>query len=531
MPITEGVMNARVCLGARRWWTVGAALALTLAGLGPNLIGLARPSRGLAAPAREVHIRIAAVEPNIKNYDPHKGFSGLEHRVLYAVFDQLVRFDRKGNFLPGLAESWEWPDPKTLVLNLRRGVKFHDGTPFNAEAVVFNARRIMNPAEQSIVRGEWSGVEAVEASGEYRVRIAFKEPSPAFLAILTDRSGMMVSPTAARQLGEEFGTRPVGAGPFMLKEWTPGSHVTLVRNPQYWENGFPKADRMTIYQFKADEPAVRGLKAGGADFMQGVPAKDVDWIKASSGFDFVDAPTISLLIMSFNLTKAPADDVNLRRAIQAAIDRRAILKVVYGGIGHLSPSVLPRGFWSVDPVMLAPAYDPARAKQYLSQSRYRGERLSLVISPDDRIVRASQMVQQFLGDVGIQVEITPLPGPEQFARFFTRGEFHGRIGGWSGRPDPHVNYFAIIGCGGAFNVPRPRGYCDPKVEDLLHQGSSTQDRAQRQKAYSALDLHLNDQALYIPLVHDSWAAAVRKTLTGFQAYLFGKPIYKEFGVK
>ncbi len=483
------------------------------------------------AGARAVHIRIAAVEPNIRNYDPHKGFSGLEHRVLYAVFDQLVRFDRAGNFVPGLAESWEWSDPRTLVLNLRRGVKFHDGTPFNAEAVVFNFRRIMNPEEQSIVRGEWTGVESVEATGEHRVRITLRVASAAFLAALTDRSGMIVSPTAVRQMGEEFGHRPVGAGPFVLQTWVPGSHVTLVRNPDYWEKEFPKADRLTIYQFKADEPAVRGLKSGGVDFMQGVPSKDVAWVKASRGFDFVDRPTVSSLVMSYNLTKAPVDDVHFRRAIQAAIDRRAILNVVYGGIGQLSASMLPKGFWSVDPVMLAPAYDPARAKHHLSQSKYRGEKLSLVVSPDDRIVKSAQMIQQFLGDVGIPAEITPLPGPEQLARFFTGREFQGRIGGWSGRSDPHLNYFAVIGCGGSFNVPRPRGYCDPRIEELLQQGSASQDREVRKKAYSALDLYLNDQAMFLTLLHESWAVATRKSLTGFVPYLFGKPIYKEFGLR
>jgi len=507
-----------------RWLALLALAApLVAGGLGVG------PAPARAGAAGQVNIRIAAVEPNIQNYDPHKGFSGLEHRVLYAVFDQLVRFDARGNPVPGLAESWEWLNPKTLVLTLRTGVTFQDGTPFNADAVVFNFRRIMDPRENSIVRGEWREVESVEAVGDLRVKIVLRQPQPAFLAVLTDRSGMMVSPTAAARLGEEFGRRPVGAGPFILQQWVPGSHVTLVRNPIFWEKGYPRADRITIYQFRAEEPAVRALKTGAVDFMQGVPAKDVPWVKTSRDFAFVDAPTISVLVMSFNLTKAPVDDVNLRRAIRAAIDRRAILKVVYGNIGQLSPSILPRGFWSVSPTLVSPPYDPERAGQYLRQSKYKGEPLALVVSPDDYIVRASQMVQQFLGDVGIRTEITPLPGPEQLARYFTRGEFHGRIGAWSGRPDPHVNYSAIIGCGGSFNVPRPRGYCDPRVDEYLAQGSATAERSQRQQAYAALDLYVIDQVLYIPLVHDSWAAAVRRTLTGFQPYVFGKPIYKEFG--
>jgi ABC-type transport system substrate-binding protein len=485
--------------------------------------------------AAETHVRIGLVD-SPKNYDPQKGSSGDEHHILYAVFDQLVRFDVNGKLVPGLAERWEWPNPRTLVLHLRKGVKFHDGTPFNAAAVKFSFDRIMNPAEQAIVRGEWKDVESVQVVDDQTVRISLKQPSGTFLAILSDRSGMVVSPAAARQLGDEFGRKPVGAGPFVFKEWVDGSHVTLVRNPGFWEAGFPKADKVTVYLFKSLEAATAAVKAGDLDFLNRLSNVDVPWVKGSADFELIDRPTIRVTSVWFNMAKAPIDDVNLRRAIQAALSRPDILRVAWGGIGQVGVSLYPQGFWSVDPTLPAPAYDPARAKKYLADSKYRGEKLVFITESVSAIAaqaqRASQMIQQYLGDVGITAEILPLSGTEEASRYFEKGEFHGRIGGWSGRPDPDINYFSLLGCGGSFNVPRDKGgSCDLKVDAFIQQGRNTPDPAQRMKAYAELDRYMIDQALFIPILHQSWSVAKRKTLTGFTPYIFGKVVYREMGLQ
>lgn len=481
--------------------------------------------------AKEVHVRIGLVAGGFLSFDPHRGYSGHEHQVLFAVFDQLIRYDVEGNFLPGLAESWEWVGDTTLILNLRRGVRFHDGTPFNAEAVVWNFQRIMDPETGSFIRGEWSDVTSVEAVDEYTVKIELRQPSSAFLAYLADRSGAIVSPTAVRAMGDQkFGVNPVGAGPFIFKEWVDGSHVTLVRNPDFWEEGYPKADRITLYEFRSHETKVRALMAGDLDFIWIVPEKDVQWFVDHPDFVFVNAPTIATILMSYNNTMSPLDDVNLRRAIQAAIDRDTVLRIAEGGLGSVSPSLYPRGFWSVDPTLEVPPYDPEGARKYLAQSKYAGETIDFVVANDPVSIRAAQVVQQMLADIGVKISIQPMQGAEVSARYYERAEAHGRIGGWSGRPDPDVNYYARLGCGGSYNAPRPRGYCDPVVDELLDKGRTTTDPKGRAAIYAELDRHVLDQALHIPLWFRSWSAAMRKELTGFKPYLFGKPIYRELGL-
>jgi len=152
-----------------------------------------------------------ALRAEVSTLDPHKGASGTDHMYLYPIYDTLVRFDEKLNALPGLAESWETPDPKTLVLKLRRGVKFHDGTPFDAEAVKFNILRAQDK-KLSAITSELAGIEAVETPDPQTVRLKLARPDAALVLTLADRAGMMVSPTAAQKQGDQFGRNPVGAG-------------------------------------------------------------------------------------------------------------------------------------------------------------------------------------------------------------------------------------------------------------------------------------------------------------------------------
>lgn len=179
-----------------------------------------------------------AFRAEVSTFDPFKGASGTDHMYLYPVFDTLVRFDDKLQPRPGLAESWDTSDPKALVLRLRKNVKFHDGTPFNAEAVRFNLLRAQDKTVSSMA-SELGNVEAVEVVDAYTVKLRLKRPDASLVLAFTDRAGMMVSPTAMQKLGDQFGRTPVGAGEYKLVKWTPGDSVRLERFQDYWEPGGP----------------------------------------------------------------------------------------------------------------------------------------------------------------------------------------------------------------------------------------------------------------------------------------------------
>jgi ABC-type transport system substrate-binding protein len=192
------------------------------------LLLVAVPPAAAQAPRSGGTLR-AALRAEVSTFDVHKGASGSDHMYLYPVFDTLVRFDDKMSPRPGLAESWETPDPKTLVLKLRKGVKFHDGTPFNAEAVRFNLARAQD-RQTSSMASELTSIEQVEVVDPHTVRLRLKAPDASLILAFADRAGMMISPTAVQKLGDQFGRRRWGRA-IPDGALAPGSEVRMDASP------------------------------------------------------------------------------------------------------------------------------------------------------------------------------------------------------------------------------------------------------------------------------------------------------------
>jgi ABC-type transport system substrate-binding protein len=181
---------------------------------------------------------------NPSSLDPATGGSGQDHAFLYPIFDTLVAFDYKTlKAEPGLAESWKFTDPRTLVLNIRSGIAFHDGTPLDAEAVKFNLERNRSDPRSSI-KADLITVESIEVSGPMAVTMKLKQPDSALPLILSDRAGMMASPKAVMELGKDHDRKPVGTGPYKCTGWNDNEKVVYARNDKYWKPGQPLLDGM-----------------------------------------------------------------------------------------------------------------------------------------------------------------------------------------------------------------------------------------------------------------------------------------------
>ena len=228
------------------------------------------------APVRGGTLRIGWI-PGAKTLDPHFSVEFSERHVYYLVFNTLVALDRGFNVVPELARSWQVsPDGKRVTFQLQRGVKFHDGTDFNADSVKWNIERILDPQTKSPQRAQLEpAIASVAVVDPYTVAVELKKPFAPLLAALAERPGFMVSPGAAQKLGQDFGQRPVGTGPFRVVEWLRDSQVTLERFPDYWEKGKPYLDRV-IYRVVPD-PTVRltMVRTGEVDIATDVDAKDI----------------------------------------------------------------------------------------------------------------------------------------------------------------------------------------------------------------------------------------------------------------
>jgi peptide/nickel transport system substrate-binding protein len=286
------------------------------------------------------------------NLDPHVTPYAVSHTVMMNVFDPLIWRDAEGAFQPGLAERWEVSEDGTeFTFHLREGVTFHDGTPFDAEAVKFNFDRIADPETQSgfasTLLGPYDHTEVVDPR---TAKVVFSAPAPGFLDGASQAFLGMVSPTAAQASGADFGRNPVGTGFMKFVEWAPQDHITLERNPDYaWappmfaHEGPALLDRVTFRFYPEGATRLAALQAGDADVIDNVLNSDLPLLEGDPAFQVMRAEALGLpIVILLNTKAAPTDDVAVRQAINYALDRQQVVDVaMFGGTqpahGPLAP--------------------------------------------------------------------------------------------------------------------------------------------------------------------------------------------------
>lgn len=507
----------------------GSGAAFLTMALMVTLLALGVMGGAKAEAVKELRV---AFDQGLSHFDPHLGTDNSELQVIYAVFDTLIRFDSQLNFLPGLAESWEFLNPTTLVLHLRRGVQFHDGTEFNAEAVKFNLERIMDPATGSVVRSELSVVESVEVVDSHTVLLNLSSPSAAILGALADRAGAMVSPTALQQMGpREFSRRPVGAGPFIFKEWVDGSHWVLERNPNHWEPDYPKLDRIVFYHFRNQESAVQAMRAGQVDLYERVPEPQVDWVRASADYELVSVDSLRFPMLYINRTDPPLNNKALRLAIAHALDRDAIARVVGGPELAAANGLFPPGYWAYDPNVPGYRYDVQKAREYLAQARatgWDGRPVRIFGNQTNEHLMNAQIIKAMLDQAGIPNELVIGDTARSNDEFWQQGLFAMSVSAWGGRPDPNATVVALLHGLGSYNPPRraePHG-STPYLDELIEQAAQTYDQAERAALYGEIQRIAFEEAYLIPLYFSPYQVAVRKNVVGFEPNALGKIIYR-----
>src|SRR5450830_812238 len=262
--------------------------------------------------------------------DPTQSSMIAERMVYQSIFDKLVDLDENGKIVPMLAQRWTISDDqKTYTLYLQKGVKFQDGTPFNAKAVEFNLLR--GQEKSSLRRNELKYIKQITVVDDSTVKLELTTPFAPFMSILTDRAGMMSSPDAVKKFGDDYVNNPVGTGPFIYKGRLKGATITLEKNPHYWQAGLPKADGVT-YKIMSDvNVAFNNLRSGQVDITNRFPYKEITNIEAGAKYAVINKPSLGFRGFYLNTSKPPFDKKEVREAVDILIDRNAIAKVVYQG--------------------------------------------------------------------------------------------------------------------------------------------------------------------------------------------------------
>lgn len=474
---------------------VGGALAtgfITMAN------GLARPlAAAQTEPRRGGTLRVAQ-ENDISSFDPHYSVLGPDRDVLYQIYDTITQFDAELTPQPCLAESWETPDPLTYVFHLRRDVTFHDGTPWNAEALAFNIDRVRHAGDASPLAADFVQIEAVEVVDEYTARINLAEPMAALLAMLADRWGMMVSPTAAAELGDSFTTSPVGSGPFRFVAHVPGERIEVARNEQYWNASYPYLDGIVWSTVPDADARYTMLRDGQLDVTPWVAAKDIDEVKASPELGYVEMLSLGFEDVRFNCSKPPFDNLALRQACSLGIDRQAIVDEIFLGHAQVARGPLPPTTWAANLDLPFPARDVELARQKLAEAGYPdGVEVEWDCPAAGDEERRGRAMQAQLAEIGIDVKLLLMSNEEAKQREID-GTFQAELLYWSGRADPDMTMYSMFHTGGGYNTMR---YSNDRVDELTRAARLTNDQPERKALYDEAQAIVVEEAPRLFVVH------------------------------
>ncbi len=481
-------------------------------------------------------VLLTRVEPD--TMDPHQTQSRYASIVINAMFDPLIWMDENLEFQPGLATSWELSDDKlTWTFTLREGVKFHDGTDFNAEAACYNFDRIVDPEIKSVGAGVIIGpYDSCDVVDDYTIKVNFTEPYGAFINALGDPYGwfVMVSPAASEEYGADFNLSPVGTGPFMFEEYVPQEMVSVVKNPDYnwgpdfWDNQGPAYVDKITFRFVGEEMTrVAALETGEANVVMEIPPLEVQRLKDDPNFNVVSAPVPGMPVTALmNASKSPLDDVRVRQAINYAVDQERLVNTLYAGEWFAAHNTLAPNTWAYDEEAASMySYDPDKAGELLDEAGWvdsdgdgirdkEGENLEILYlalygPPYD----PGEVVQAQLALVGFDVKYQVLDGAQHRAAC-RRGEHDIAWTRWVS-VDPMVldTYFNSQNIGTGFNYSHVP---DPEMDELLAQGRAETDLEKRRDIYQQIQRRIMENALLLPMHLTVMIVGMESGVQGFE---------------
>ena len=493
---------------------VGAAVALL-------------PGSAVAqTPQRRGGVLRVSAPYNPSTLDPATGGSGNDHVFLYTLFDTLVEWDYATlEPRPGLAVSWSYPDPKTLALELRPGVVFHDGTACDAEAVRFNLERHRTDP-RSNTRPDLATVTSVAVTGPLQVTLHLSQPDTALPLILSDRAGMMVSPTAVQALGKDHDRRPVGSGPWQFADWSDNEKVSVKRNERYWKPGLPYLDGIDFSIIAEVNTGLRSVIAGQNDFVYFLSPQQKPVVERAKNLVAVTGPTLYCVQIYLNYGRKPLDDVRVRQALNYAIDRPGFNQATSNNLAEAAMLLLPERHWAFDR-SLANAYphDPDKARKLLAEAGYPdGIDIDLLGNSDQRMVQRQEVLIEQFKQAGIRAHFTNGVLPNTTAQFFAQAQHDAYLSAWTGRPDPSLTYQLMFGKNSFYNSGRADPV--PGLAEALLATRESSDMAARKAAFAKLERLVVENALVVPLQFQFEMDAHTAKVKSYRPNLLGKPKFE-----
>ncbi|RTE07885.1 ABC transporter substrate-binding protein [Paenibacillus whitsoniae] len=523
-----------------------ASFLLAACGETEKVKNAAAPAQGTVTPGGELVWALAGTITN-DSLDAHKAGFAPTTRVMRSLYDSLIVELPDHTFQPWLATSWELsPDKKSYTFHLRKDVKFHDGTPFNAEAVKFNFDRIVDPATKaSSSLNEMGPYQSTDVIDEFTVKVNFKTPFAPFLSNAAKVDLGFVSPAAVKKYGDAFPQNPVGTGPFKLVKITPSSQVELEKNPDYnWgpanakHQGPAYLDKLTVKYVDEEATRVSVLQSKQVQVADIIPPQNLVALKADKNFNVQETELLQAnFTLYLNIQKAPWNDLAIRQAFRSALDIDGAVKTIYLGTSKQGWSPLsPQQFAYTPSKENAYKQDVAKANQTLDAAGwvkgadgYRakdGKRLTVEVidtqgNREKRLDLIAVFTQQ-LKQVGIELKVISLPSGTYTDRR-NKGDYDLIAGSqFSGDPDVLRQLYSTKGPSKQNNIAKTN---DPKLDDLLEQGYLETDPEKRKEIYKQAQEYIIDNVYGIPTYVFNYSVASTKDVHGIT---FDSPAWPVF---
>ncbi|RVV99176.1 glutathione ABC transporter substrate-binding protein [Mesobaculum littorinae] len=474
---------------------------------------------GGLAQAQDIKV---AMDQVFHTLDPQDSNYNVDFSSMEGVFERLISFDEDMGLVPQLATEWEANEDATqFTLTLREGVVFHDGTPFNAEAVKANLERLADQSQNLAKNSMFNMVDSVEAPDETTVVINLKEPFGAMINTLAHPAVVMHSPASLEE--GDVSDNPVGTGPFRFDEWVPGEQLRVVANEDYWDSEWPKVDSVTFYPVPENATRVSMLLSDEVQFVYVLPAELAENVESNDNYEVLSREGLTVWTAAMNMNKEHFQDPKVREAFNLVVDQEAFLQVVYSGHGSVPDSPIAPNTQFHEAQEPALSTDVERARELMEEAGYGdGFEVEIWARNNSTEVRMLQFLKQQLSQINVDATVLPLEGATRSERLFGSNvnpetiEYDLAIGGWSpstGDADWHLRpVYATEGFIPAmYNMAF---YSNEVVDGAVAEALATADPEARAAAYAKAQEQIWADQPAIFLAVDEKMAGRKKGVTG-----------------
>jgi peptide/nickel transport system substrate-binding protein/oligopeptide transport system substrate-binding protein len=455
------------------------------------------------------------------------------------LFNGLIRFNEKLDVEPDIARSWNLStDQLTYTFRLRKDVRFNNGRKLTAHDVLYSFERVLRPDTKApltwvldkiegadeFLAGREKSISGIRVVDDYTVALKLEQPFGPFLSLLAMSTAYIVPEEEVVRLGQDFGTHPVGSGPYVLSEWEHGQYLVLKARDDYFD-GRPKLNGIHYRIIPEDLTAVMEFETGSLDILQ-IPSSeyrryttDPAWRNLVYG-----KPGLNSYYLGLNCTRPPFNDERVRRALNMAIDRERILNTVYEKRGVPASGPIPPGLWKKGSLLRAGGaydYDPEKAKALLRQAGAEGARIRIFITADPEVLDIVEVIQNYLGKAGLRADITQLDW-SAFKQAVNKGEPDAFwLSWWADYPDPENFLFPLFHSGSVGSGGNRTRCLDQKLDQLIETAQRTVNEKERYRLYREAEDRIIRNAPWVFMWHRGDYYVIQPWIEGFKIY----PIY------